>query len=245
MQAAREVTGSVYSVTSYFDSYFRLRSVNAALLKRLAELETEIYAHQQQSTEGLGDSVQIERLSNDSLIYRFIPARVINNSVSLRENYLTFDKGSVDGIRPDMGVLSIDGAVGVVVNTSPHFSTAISLLNTKYKLNGKIKHNDYFGPLTWDGNDPQYTYLSEIPRYVAFQPGDTIVTSGYSTVFPKGIPIGAIVDAQKQRDDNFTSIRIRLFTNFNRLNEVRIVTNRFQEEQKELEQRTLNLTTNP
>jgi len=116
----------------------------------------------------------------------------------------------------------------------------VSLLNVKWKPNGKIKHNDSSGPLVWDGKDVRYTYLTEIPHYVDFEPGDTVVTSGYSMVFPKGIPIGAIVDEQKQQDDNYTSIRIRLFTDFHRLNDVIIVSNRFQKEQKELEESTLN-----
>jgi rod shape-determining protein MreC len=242
LQVAREVTGRVYSVTNYFRSYLYLKSANADLLKRLSQLETEVYAYRNYLGTLQSDSSRVDSCIMDSLIYRFIPAKVVNNSVSFLENYITLNKGSDDGVYPDMGVLSVNGngVVGVIRDTSPHFSTVISLLNTKYKLNGKIKHNDYYGPLEWNGKDTQYSYLTEIPRFAAFEPGDTIVTSGYSTVFPKGIPIGSIVDAQKQRDDNYMSLRIRLFTNFNNLNEVQIVTNRFQKEQKELEERTLN-----
>jgi rod shape-determining protein MreC len=209
----------------------------------VAKLETEVYAYREQLSALRNDSSRVNHLIADQPVYRFVSARVVNNSVSFLENYMMLDKGSDDGVRSDMGVLSVNGVVGVVIDTSPHFSLVISLLNTKYKLNGKIKRSDFFGPLVWDGKDAQYTCLTEIPRYVAFEPGDTVVTSGYSTVFPHGIPIGSIVDAQKQRDDNYISLRIRLFTNFNNLNEVMIVTNRFQEEQKELEERTLNRQT--
>jgi rod shape-determining protein MreC len=236
----REVAGNVYSVTNYFRSYLYLKSANADLSKRLAELETELYAYQNRWITVQNDEADPGRLIMDSLVYRFIPAQVVNNSVFLLENYMTLDKGSADGVRPDMGVLSANGVAGVVVNTSPHFSTVISLLNTKYKLNGKIQHNNYYGPLVWDGKDARFSYLTEIPRFAAFEPGDTIVTSGYSTVFPKGIPIGSIVETQKERDDNYRSLQIRLFTNFNNLNEALIVTNRFQDEQKELEERILN-----
>ncbi|MDR2805722.1 MAG: rod shape-determining protein MreC [Dysgonamonadaceae bacterium] len=240
LQVMREVAGNVYSVTNYFRSYLYLKSANADLSKRLAELETELYAYQNRWITVQNDEADPGRLIMDSLVYRFIPAQVVNNSVFLLENYMTLDKGSADGVRPDMGVLSANGVAGVVVNTSPHFSTVISLLNTKYKLNGKIQHNNYYGPLVWDGKDARFSYLTEIPRFAAFEPGDTIVTSGYSTVFPKGIPIGSIVETQKERDDNYRSLQIRLFTNFNNLNEALIVTNRFQDEQKELEERILN-----
>ncbi|MDR0541406.1 MAG: rod shape-determining protein MreC [Dysgonamonadaceae bacterium] len=243
LRIAQEVTGSIFSVTNYFHSYFYLRSANADLSERVAKLETEVYAYREQLSALRNDSSRVNHLIADQPVYRFVSARVVNNSVSFLENYMMLDKGSDDGVRSDMGVLSVNGVVGVVIDTSPHFSLVISLLNTKYKLNGKIKRSDFFGPLVWDGKDAQYTCLTEIPRYVAFEPGDTVVTSGYSTVFPHGIPIGSIVDAQKQRDDNYISLRIRLFTNFNNLNEVMIVTNRFQEEQKELEERTLNRQT--
>ena len=242
LKVAQEVTGSLYSVTNRFQTYLNLRGENTDLLKKIAILETEVYTYRNQLAT-LHDSNRTASLRTDSsnvLVYRFIPARVVNNSVSRLENYMTLDKGSEHGVKPDMGVISVNGVVGVITHTSPHFSTVISLLNGKYKPNGKIKHNNYFGPLVWDGKDPQYTYLTEIPRYVAFERGDTIVTSGYSTVFPEGLPIGSIVDSQKQKDDNFTSIRIQLFTNFSNLNEVLIVTNHLQEEQKTLEDSLVN-----
>ena len=243
MQAVQEVTGHIYSVTNWFYSYFYLKDINADLLQRVARLETEVYAYRHLFADSLNNSEQIRTLGIDSAIYHFFPAQIVNNSVSRHENYLTINRGSNDGIQPNMGVISADGIVGVILKTSPNFSTAISLLNTQYKPNGRIKHNDhdYFGLLVWDGKDVRYSYLTEIPRHAVFESGDTVVTSGYSAVFPKGIPIGSIVDAQKLQDDNYLSIRIRLFTDFSRLKDVWIVTNRFQKEQQELEERTLNL----
>ena len=243
LQAVQEVTGYIYSVTNRFYSYLHLKSANTDLLLRVAQLETEVHSYRRQLADFSSHANECIPLGLDSAVYNFIPAQVVNNKVSLLENYIMLDKGSNDGIQSQMGVLSANGIVGVIVNTSPHFSTAISLLNVQYKPNGKIRHvdSDYFGPLVWDGKDAQYTYLTEIPRHVDFDPGDTVVTSGYSDVFPKGIPIGSIVDAQRQQDDNYMSIRIRLFTDFRKLNDVLIVTNRFQQEQQELEKRTLNL----
>lgn len=234
LQVTREITGGIYSVTDRIGSYINLKSINAELSNQLAHATTEIHRLRLEApaTDSIRTAINLQP-------YYFISARVINNSLFSLENYMTLNKGTLDGIRPDMGVLSPSGVVGVVVNTSPHFSTVISLLNTRYRLNGKIKRNDYYGPLVWDGKDPHYSHLTEIPRYVTYEPGDTIVTSGYSTVFPEGVPIGSIVDAQRQRDDNYQSLRIRLFTNFSNLSEVTVVVNRLQEEQKELERQTL------
>ena len=157
----QEVTGHIYSVTNRLYSYLHLRTINAELLQRMAQLETEMYAYQNQLADLLMDSEPINTLGIDSAVYHFIPAQVVNNSVSLLENYLTLNKGANDGIQRGMGVLSANGIVGVIYNTSAHFSTAISLLNITYKPNGQIKHSEYnfFGPLVWDGKDAQYTYL--------------------------------------------------------------------------------------
>ncbi|GHV22502.1 cell shape-determining protein MreC [Clostridia bacterium] len=239
---AREVTGEFYAVTNSFQTYLNLNSANADLLKRIADLQTEVYTYRTM-LETRSDSSRLASFAVDSLnslIYRFIPARIVNNSVSKMENYMTLNKGSEDGVELDMGVITVNGVVGVIMATSPHYSTVIPVLNPKFKLSCKVKRNNYSGPLVWDGKDSRYTYLTEIPRYVNFEIGDTIVTSGYSTVFPEGLPVGSIEGSQQQKDDNYTSIKIKLFTNFDNLSEVLIVTNSAQQEQKELEESILN-----
>jgi rod shape-determining protein MreC len=239
---AKEATGRFYSAANGFQSYINLNGANDNLLKRIAQLETEVYNYRM-ILETQSDSSQTASFAVDSvksLIFRFTPARVVNNSISKLENYITLNKGSEDGIEPDMGVITESGVVGVILNTSPHFSTVISVLNPKFKLSCKVKYNNYSGPLVWDGKDSQYTDLTELPRHVAFEVGDTIVTSGYSTVFPEGLPVGSIVDSKKQKDDNYNSVKIKLFTNFNNLTKVMIVKNIYQKEQKDLEDPILN-----
>jgi len=241
LSATQEMTGSIYSVSSSFQSYMNLNSANADLLKRVAELETELYTVKR-TLELSSDSVQTENMKLDSatvFIYQFLPARVVNSTVLQEDNYLTIDKGSDDGIEEDMGVISENGIVGVIMKTSPHFSIVIPILNSKFKLSCKVRYNNYIGPLVWDGKDSQYTYLTELPRHVDFAAGDTIVTSGYSAVFPEGLPVGSIVSFLKQRDDNYTSLKVRLFTNFNTLRNVLIIKNKYQKEQRRL-QETIN-----
>jgi rod shape-determining protein MreC len=239
LAVAQDVTGSIYSVTSGFQAYMNLSATNHDLLNKITELETKIYQYRK-TIELLTDSsrmagFEIEDVSNTP-IYRFTLARVINNNVSNLENYITLDKGSEDGVEPDMGVLSVNGIVGVVVYTSPHCSVVIPILNSKFKLSSKVKNNNYSGPLVWDGKDSRYASLMELPRHVDFDIGDTIVTSGYSTIFPEGLPVGTIEDSKKQQNDNYTSLKIKLFTNFNTLNEVIIVENSYQKEQKRLQE---------
>jgi rod shape-determining protein MreC len=239
LSVAQDVTGTIYSATNGFQSYMNLNSTNTDLLNKIADLETEVYRYrktiEQMTDSGRTANFEIESL-NEALIYRFTLARVINNNVSGLENYITLDKGSEDGVEPDMGVLSAKGIVGVVIYTSPHCSVVIPILNPKFKLSCKVKNNNYSGPLVWPGKDSRYANLTELPRHVNFEVGDTVVTSGYSTIFPEGLPVGTIEDSQKQKDDNYTSLKIKLFTNFNTLSEVLIVENSNQKEQKKLQE---------
>lgn len=238
----QEVTGKLYSVSGEIESYVNLKNTNADLLNRLAELETLVYAYERQ-LELLTDTSGVKRIEIDSartLVFSYTSARVVYNSVSNLENYITLDKGTKDGIESDMGVVSPRGVVGKIIAVSPHYSLVISILNPKFRLSCMVKSSNYFGPLVWDGKDPRYTYLEELPRHVDFDINDTIVTSGHSLIFPEGFPIGTIVDSQKQKNDNYNSLKIQLFTNFNTLENVLIVRNSYKEEQKNL-QKTVNL----
>ena len=137
---------------------------------------------------------------------------------------------------PDMGVVSERGVVGIVSTVSDHFSVIIPLLNPKFRLSCKVLGSSYFGSLSWNGRNTLYANLDELPRHVEFQKGDTIVTSGYSAVFPSGIIVGTVADFEKQHDDNFYSLQVELATDFQALNNVRIIKNFRQTEQSGVEQ---------
>lgn len=240
LSVAQEVSGRVYTVSGNIESYIHLKKTNEELISRIAELENQVHAYREQSYLNT-DSIDWGNLNlntTQSPTYNFTSARVIYNKVSGLENYITLDKGSKDGIRADMGVLSAQGIVGVVMSTSPHFSLVIPVLNPKFGLSCKVKNTNSFGPLVWDGKNPQYTYLRELPRHISYEIGDTIVTSGFSSIFPEGLPVGVIENWQKQKDDNYNSLRVKLFTDFNTLTEVLIVENSHQEEQRTLQEKT-------
>lgn len=234
----KDIIGCVYSVSSYATSYVGLKSINEDLLKKNIELESRVLALEQAlksmqdtvtySIAGIRDSASYEA-------YSFMSARVVNNSISKKENYITLNKGAKDGVTADMGVISTQGVVGLVILASDHFSLVMPILNTKFRLSCKVKTNNYFGSLVWDSKDPRYAYLEELPRHALFTVGDTVVTSGYSNVFPEGFEIGTVVDAQKQKNDNFNSLKVLLSTDFGSLSDALIIKSRDKQEQAKLE----------
>lgn len=121
--------------------------------------------------------------------------------------------------------------------TSEHRSLAISLLNSKSNISCKLKHRDYFGNLVWEDINPEYALLKDIPRHAEFYEGDTVVTSGYSAVFPEGIPVGIVEEINDSEDGLFFELRVRLSTDFSKINDVRIINDRFREEEKMLDKK--------
>ena len=236
--SANAAVGAVYETTGSVKSYFHLRSINSDLLDRNLLLEQQLVALQNRLLQQGVDSAtmrSIERATPGT--FRLHEAKVIKNSLSFEDNYLTLDKGSADGIRPEMGVVDARSVVGIVFKTSPHYALVISLLNSKSSISCKIAGSDYFGYLKWQGGDVQYAYLKDLPRHAQFNLGDTVVTSGYSTVFPEGIMVGTVDDMQDSHDGLSYLLKVKLATDFGKVNAVRVVERSGQLEQLELERR--------
>ena len=166
--------------------------------------------------------------------YYMTGAKVLNNKINTQHNFLTLNKGSEQGIKPGMAVISSDGVVGVIYDVSQHYATVISLLNTRLNISAKFKKNDYFGALQWDGKSYQKAILNEIPHHVEINIGDSIITSGYSTIFPEGIQIGTVQDFHV-RGGNFYEITVDLSTNFKKLRFVNVISNLKKKDQLDLE----------
>jgi len=216
-----------------------LKSVNSDLIQQVAVLEQELQGAKQE-VAALSEKVNPMDVQRFEAAYpnpySFIPAQVVNNQVAMMDNnYITLNRGSLSGIKKDMGVLSPNGIVGVVISVSPHFSRVIPILNPKYQPSCKIKETNFFGTLSWDGKDPQYSSLKELPQHAEFNIGDTIVTSGFSAVFPEGVPVGTIENTFKSKGENYNSVRVKLFTNFSALSEVLIAVNALKDEQLNIE----------
>ena len=227
----QEVAGGVYSVSNSIKSYVNLKATNSDLMQRIAVLEGEVQGYKKeleiQSDRMHPDSI---RMSADQTIYHYTPARVIHNEIFGSNNYILLDKGQKDGIKEDMAVISVKGIVGVVVNVTTNISRVLPLLNPVSHTSCVIKNKGFYGSLFWDGKDPRYIYLSQLPSHTSSSVGDTIVTSGYSGSFPEGVPVGVVEELLKRKNEEYNSLKVRLFTDFSTLNEVLIISDPHREE---------------
>lgn len=218
----------ISSYVTDIQDYFILKSENEKLVEENTMLKNQIEqlnAFQQYLRQ---DSLQAE---GD---YTYYKAKTVNSSFNKTKNYLTLDKGSGDGIHNEMAVCSKEGVIGVVKNTSNHFSFVIPLINVNLRISAKIKKNGYYGSLQWDGNDYRYSFLNDIPFHVNVEQGDTIVTSGYSSIFPEGEMIG-FVETVDRETANFLTIKVKLATDFKKQSDVYVIEYRKKEEKKQLE----------
>ena len=234
--SANVVAGKVYEVSGGISSYFHLKSVNEDLLDRNMALEQQITNLENRWKDYRIDSITMNSIRYlEQADYKIFKAHVIRNSLNQADNYITLDKGSSAGIRPEMGVIDGNGVVGIVYKTSPSYSLVISVLNSKSSISCKIIGSEYFGYLKWEYGDSRYAYLKDLPRHAEFNLGDTVVTSGYSTVFPAGVMVGTVDDMSDSNDGLSYLLKIKLATDFGKLGNVRVISRNGQGEQRELE----------
>jgi rod shape-determining protein MreC len=223
------LTGQIQSHTQNAYNYLSLREQNEDLMRENEDLKNRLqYLSERKSYEQIYDSTTSK--------YRFITAEIVHNSYRKQQNILTLNKGSKQGLKPDMGVVLPNGVVGIILQTSPHFSTVLSILNRQTGVNVKIKHTHYTGSLTWDAGDYRYVYIEDLPIQSNIQSGDTIVTGGKSLIFPEGIPVG-IIESFNKKNKEYNQVRVRLLADFSSLYRVYVVKNLLSEEQRELESR--------
>ena len=220
--ASNYVVGGIYSQLSGIGSYFRLKRENAALNAELAELRNRL--------DGLLPSTARDSVLSpaDSAVltdtagrrkYEYYPAKVVNNSITRQENYITIDRGADDGMRPDMALVAEGGIAGYIVGCSDRFSVCLSVLNRNFRTSGKIKGGDYFGSVYWDGTSYRHLTLSEIPKYAQIHAGDTIVTTAHSSIFPPDLTIGT-VESFELNNATYYDVKVRLHTDIAALNNV-------------------------
>ncbi len=212
----------VYATVSNWQEYFSLSETNDLLILENSKLKSLLSLQQRNSVASVNP-------------LQFIPAIVINNSVSRANNYITLDKGRLNGIKKGMGVISKNGIIGIVKETSDHYSTALSVLHSKSKVSVKMKKNNHLGSLEWKGNSYLYASVKDIPSHVKASVGDTISTSGFSSTYPNNIAIGTISKVKTKPNDNFHRIEIRFIENFKELNYVEICKLILAEEKYKLE----------
>lgn len=239
LTSANNVSGWFYSVSKNVTSFFHLKKNNQLLLERSAELEKEILALRDRiDLLTATDSLEINAFVSDSFPtpqFDFIPAEVVNLSFSGVNNFITLNKGSQHGIKPDMGVISARGVVGVVSNVSSNFSVVIPVINPKFRLSARLKNSENYGSVSWEGTSIREAQLRELPKHESFHEGDTVLTS-FSRIFPRNLIIGFVSSEGYSRDDNFNTFNIRLSTDFYTLQDVLVINDTYHEEQKMLEE---------
>jgi len=232
LNSANRVTGKIYDTYQSVTGYFGLTKINAELAAENARLRSLL--ENRPGVSLFSDSLAVDQMRNDS-VYRFIPAQIINNSVNRPFNYLTLNKGSRHGIKPDMGIISAKGIVGVVGQVSESYAMGLSVLNQRWSISAKLKKNAYYGSLIWDGTDYQMAGLTEIPLHVDIAVGDTVVTSGYSSIFPEGILVGTINSFSKPEGENYYRIDVKLSVDFKSVSYVEVVEIKSRSELDELD----------
>ena len=229
ISSANFVTGSIYTSRNNITDYFSLRTENDHLLEENLLLRKKLDQLKEVITAPIPDSTLIPAK------FDYFAARVINNNYANTKNQLTLDKGSRDGITIDLGVISSKGLVGIVSDISNNYSTVQSILNTKSRINAKLKKSSHFGSLIWNTKDPNVVQLIDIPRLAEIEKGDTIITGGRSTIFPEGILIGSVKDFRLDQDDNYYYVNIQLFNDMTSLEHVYLIQNNEAQEIIELE----------
>ncbi len=227
---ASTLFGNISSTVTSIKDYFRLKAINESLAKENILLKNRLEAY-----EFLQDTIIHRTVVEGSIpVYEYIGAKQVNATYNRMKNYITLNRGRKNGLQKEMAVCTPEGIVGLIQDLSDHFAVVIPLINVDARISAKIKKNNYYGSLQWDGNDYSYSYLNDIPYHVEVNAGDTIVTSGLSKIFPEGIVVGYVESVDKVTA-NFLKIKVKLAVDFKRINHVYVILNNKKNEQTSLE----------
>jgi rod shape-determining protein MreC len=234
ISSANFLSGGVYERINRVNEYLNLRTQNDELVLENARLKSLLFNKEDTTKLPLADSVKGVKPAD------IIVSKVIHNSYSTHENFITLNSGSNDGVKPDMGVINSLGIIGIIDDTSPRYSTVVSILNMKSQINAKLKKSNHFGSLTWDGKSTGFVQLRDVPRLASVRKGDTIVTGGQSVIFPEGINIGTVDVVYVEEKTSFYVIKVKLFNDMTNLGHVYIIKSKDREELINLENKEKN-----
>lgn len=223
----------ISSSLSDMKDYFALRQVNQHLVEENTRLKNAIESYRENLAQAETSGIKVDTtVVNPTFIYQ--TAQMINSSFNKTKNYITLDKGIISGLKKEMAVCSAEGVVGVIQNTSNNYSVVLPLINVNMRVSAKLKKSGYYGSLQWDGDDYRYSYLNDIPFHVSAEQGDTIVTSGFSSIFPEGEMIRFIESVDKETA-NFLKIKVKLAVDFKKISDIYVIANKKKEEKQNLE----------
>ena len=217
------ISGSIANKASNIRGYFSLNEQNSILLKENAKLKSKLFnlAEKQGSKP---EDLDLKVTQNQ--IFNLISARVVNNSISLRNNFLSLNKGRKAGITENQGVIGENGVIGITKAVNDNYTTVMSIFNSQTKISARIKDKGYFGSLVWNNNgDVRYMTLNDIPKHVPIKLGDKVETSGYSNLFPSGINIGKIVGKRIPPGSSTYELKVKLYQDMTKIKFAYVVIN--------------------
>lgn len=240
--SSNQIGGRAFNSWESIVQYFKLQQANEQLVLENARLRNQLKNSFLDRDEIVFDSINIpdsltpqdslrlQKLDSIPPAFDFIAAKVISNTTHKQKNYLILNKGTDQGVKENMGIIGPQGVVGITHSVSRDFCTVIPIININSRISAKLKRNNELGTLSWDGNDDNYAQLLSIETYIPLHVGDSIVTSGFSHIFPEGIMLGKIQDYHKVKGDNNYAISVKLSTAFSKLQYVSIARNHYYEE---------------
>lgn len=238
------ISGRFLELRNGLTSYLSLAEENEKLLQQNKQLLSALY----RMNDSLTDTVAYKNILLDTVkpdtsryIYNFIPAKVIDNNIYHTRNYLIIDKGRKHGIKKDMGVICENGIVGKIANVSNNYSSVISMLHPYSVISARFIENQHIANVHWDCQDYRFGLVKDIPFHLDLRQGDTLVTSGFSNVYPANIMVGTIEETMECNSEMFNTAKIRFSTNFSSIQNVFVVENLFQ---TEIDSLTINFEDN-
>lgn len=229
INAANDVTGGVYEYSNHVNEFIHLDEYNERLLKENAKLRKQL------SNVAFHQAVAFP----EDTPYDLIPAKLIQNSFDKKENILVINRGTKHGVKPDMGVITTNGIIGVVESVGRNYATVVSILHTQSRINAQLKKTNHIGSLVWNGASMFKVQLEDITKVAPIQVNDTIVTGNYS-IFPQGINIGLVIKANLDESENFYNVDIATFNDMSNIGYVYVVKNKAKEEVTNLLNTTVN-----
>lgn len=229
INSANFLSGGIYNTTSNIRAYFSLKKQNEVLIEENNRLKSILFNSDQYENE-------VPTLDSAFPInFDFKTATVIKNSYAASKNYLTIDKGQNDSIVLDLGVITSKGIVGIIDKASNNYARVLSILNTKSRINAQLQETDHIGSLTWNAKSPEFVQLIDISKFAPVQVGDTIMTGGQSSIFPKGILIGRVDSFTLDPSGDTYTVNVKLFNDMTNIGHVYIIKNKDYNEIKSLQ----------
>lgn len=235
--SANKISGKIFTVSSNIQSFVNLSIVNDSLSIENARLKNQVLSERYSNKINTGVYTDTSMSFQQ---YTYIQAKVINNTILKRNNYLTLNRGRIHGIRKNMGVICGDGIVGIVKDVSDHYCSVISFLHKDTRISAQLNSTKDFGSLVWEGLNPKIGNLRDIPTHVKIKVGDSVTTTGFSSIFPENVMVGKVKSVNQKNGDNFFDVAVTLSTNFSTLRYVYVVSDILADEKIKIEGGRIN-----